>query len=473
VTVRLTGRDLTLAEVVAVARGGEQIVLAEEALAAMAAASALAAGVAEQGKPVYGLTTGLGVQKRTVQQRDDSGFSWRQVAESRAGVGPLAPPDVVRAAMLVFGNQMAGATTCIRPVLAERLVRALNDGERPEVRARGSIGASDLAQMADLATAVFAGMDLVQGEGLALINSSAFGTGSAALALADAGRLVNSADAAAALCLEGFAANVSVLHPAIERARPDPVLARTLARLRELLSGSYLWDEGAARNLQDPLNFRSTAPVQAAARRALEYADSVMAIELNAAQGNPLVSVADGTIRSACLYEVVGVSAALDFVRIALAAMLLAASERSLKLMDTPWSGLPVGLQEPGSPDLGLSILAITAESLGAEVTTLAQPVSHIVTSTAGAEGVEDRATHLPLSARRLAELIDAGEAIVAIELLASAQAVDLRGVSPLGRGTSVAHERLREVVPTMRSGDTPPVDVAPVVALIRDGAFA
>jgi histidine ammonia-lyase len=472
VTVTLTGSVLTLRDVVRVARERERVEIAAEALERMERASTLAARIAEKGEPVYGLTTGLGVQKRTRQQSDDSGFSWRQIAESRAGVGPPARPDVVRAAMLVFANQMAGATTCIRPVLAERLVQALNDDLRPDVRSRGSIGASDLAQMADLATAVFAGMELVQGEGLALINSSAFGTGSAALALADAGRLLDAADVAAALCLEGFAGNLSVLHPAIERARPDPVLARTLVRLRELLEGSYLWAEGAQRNLQDPLNFRSTAPVQAAARRALEYAESVVAIELNAAQGNPLVSVEEGTIRSACLYEVVGVSAALDFVRIALAAMLLAASERGLKLMDTPWSGLPVGLQEPGSPDLGLSILAITAQSLGAEVSMLAQPVSHVVTSTSGAEGVEDRATHLPLSARRLAELVDAGEAIVAVELLASAQAVDMRGVSPLGRGTAAAYERLRTAVPAMHLGDTPPVDVTPVVELIRTGVF-
>ena len=472
-TVVLTGRDLTLADVVAVARGGEPVELAEEALAAMAAASALAAGVAELGEPVYGLTTGLGVQKKTRQQGNDPGFSWRQIAESRAGVGPLAAPDVVRAAMLVFANQMAGATTCIRPALAERLVRALNGGEQPEVRSRGSIGASDLAVMADLVTGVYAGAELVQGEGLALINTSAFGTGSAALALADAGRLLDTSDVAAALALEGFAANLSVLHPAVERARPDPVLGASLARFRRLLEGSYLWAEGAARNLQDPLNFRSAAPVQTAAHRAFDYAASVMATELNAAQGNPLVSVEEGTIRSACLYEVVGVSAALDFVRIAFASMLLAASERGLKLMDTPWSGLPVGLQEPGSPDLGLSILAITAESLGAEVTALAQPVSHIVTSTAGAEGIEDRATHLPLSARRLAELVDAGEPMIAIELIASAQAVDLRRVSPLGRGTGVAYRVLRDVVPVMRLGDTPPVDVAPVVDLIRSGALA
>jgi histidine ammonia-lyase len=152
--------------------------------------------------------------------------------------------------------------------------------------------------------------------------------------------------------------------------------------------------------------------------------------------------------------------------------MLLAASERALKLMDTPWSGLPVGLQEAVGPDLGLSILAITAESLGAEVSTLAQPVSHLISSTAGAEGIEDRATHLPLSARRLAELVDAGEGIIAIELLAAAQAVDVRGVAPLGRGTAAAYRRLREVVPTMRLSETPPVDVEPVRELLRSGAF-
>ncbi len=159
-------------------------------------------------------------------------------------------------------------------------------------------------------------------------------------------------------------------------------------------------------------------------------------------------------------------------MRIALAAALLAASERAVKLMDTPWSGLPTGLQEPGSPDLGLSILAITAQSLGAEVTALAQPVSFIVTSTSGAEGVEDRATHLPLSARRLAEQVEAGEAIVAIQLIAAAQAVDLRGVSPLGRGTTRAYDALRGVVPMLHLGETPPVNVEPVRALLRSDAL-
>lgn len=472
-TILLTGRDLTVDDLVAVARREVRVELSDGALAAMEDASSLADRLFDLGQPVYGLTTGLGAQKRTSLRRDDEGFGWRQIAESRAGTGPAAPREAVRAAMTVFANQLAGGSTCIRPALGRRLVEALNAGEAPEVRSLGSLGASDLAAMADIAHGVFRGMELAPGEGLALMNSSAFGSGLAALAFADAARLSEAADVAAALSLEGFAANLSVLHPAVEQARPDPVLAVTLGRLRGLLEGSFLWQEGAARNLQDPLTYRSAAPIQATARRALEHAGALLAVELNSAQGNPLVSAADGVIVSAPVYEVVGLSAALDYVRIALATMLGAATERAVKLLDTPWSGLPTGLLEQVGPDLGLSILAITAQSLAAEVSVLAQPVSFVVTSSAGAEGIEDRASHLALSARRLAAAVEHGEGIVAIALVVAAQAVDVRGSRPLGRGTGAAHARIREVVPRMRAGDDPPVDVGPVRALIRSGVVS
>ena len=472
-TVTLTGSDLTLAGVLAVARGGERVGLAAEALRRMAAARAVADATRAAGTPTYGLTTGLGVQKRVSVAADDAAFEWRQVHETRSGVGPLAPADAVRAAMVVFANQMAAGYTCLRPVLAERLVEALNGDERPRVRSLGSIGASDLPPMADLVAEVFGGMDLAPGEGLALFNTSAFGTGRAALALADAARLVDAADVAGALALEGFAANLSPLHPAVERARPDPVLARTLSRLRDLLEGSYLWAGGAARNLQDPLTFRSTGPIQAAARTALEHAVERLEIELRCAQVNPVVFAGEGVIRSASVYEVLALSAALDYVRAALAGMLLAATERSMKLLDALWSGLPTGLMPEPGPDLGLSILAITAESLSVEAAALAQPVSFAVASSSGAEGIEDHATHLPLSARKLAEQVELGEALVGLELLVAAQAADTRGAGPLGRGTAAARERIRAVVPALVPGVPPPVDVEPVRGLIRAGAFA
>ncbi|HTX69457.1 MAG TPA: aromatic amino acid lyase [Thermoleophilia bacterium] len=471
-TVEIAGKDLTLDQVVAVARGGDHVALTEEALDAMTQASSLAERVFERGLPAYGLTTGLGAQKRTSLHRDDDTFGRRQIEESHVGQGPDAPPDVVRATMLVLANQFAGGSTCVRPVLAERLVQALNEGESPPVKLLGSLGASDLAPMADLARGVLGEAPLAPGEGLALINSSAFGTALAALALADMARLLDAADVAAALALEGFAANLSTLDPAVARARPDPVLARTLERFRDLLEGSRLWAEGVARNLQDPLTFRSTLPIQAAGRVALDHALDRLAIELNAAQGNPLVSVQEGRIFSASVYEVLALSAALDYARTALMSVLSSASERSVKLLDTPWSGLPTGLLSKGGPDLGLSIHAITAQSLAAEASLLAQPASFLVMSTSGAEGIEDRASHLALSARRLSEMVALGEGIVAIELLVSAQAVDLRDARPLGKVTGEAHGRIRASIPALVAGDPPPTDVTPILALLRSGVI-
>ena len=126
-----------------------------------------------------------------------------------------------------------------------------------------------------------------------------------------------------------------------------------------------------------------------------------------------------------------------------------------------------------GGPDLGLSIHAIAAQSLAAEASLLAQPVSFTVLSTSGAEGIEDRASLLPLSGRRVAEMVSLGEGIVATELLVAAQAVDVRGSAPLGAGTGAAHALIRRVIPAATAGDPPPTDVGPIRDLIRSGAIA
>ena len=388
-TVTLTGRDLTLEELVRVARGHERVALDAEARERMTRARALAERVFASGVPTYGLTTGFGVQKRVaVASEQVAAFNRRQIQEHRVGQGPHAAEDVVRAATLALANLFAGGTTVVRPQLADRLIDALNEGRRMPVRMLGSTGVSDLAPMADLAHGVLGDTELGAGEALALINTSAFGTGQAALALHDAGLLLDAADVAGALALEGFAANLSVLHGGVECTRPHASLTRTAARFRGLLEGSYLWDEGAARELQDPLTFRSTVAVQAVGREALDHALGVLAVELNAAQGNPLVDVAAGRVVSVAGYESLPLGAALDYVRIALASVLTAACERALKLLDTPWSGLPTGLAgDGGGPDLGLSIHAIAAQSLAAEAVLLAQPVSFTVVSTSGARG--------------------------------------------------------------------------------------
>ena len=266
-----------------------------------------------------------------------------------------------------------------------------------------------------------------------------------------------------ALDLEAFAANLSVLHPAVARLRPYPGLAASIGRLRELLAGSSLWDDGAARNLQDPLAFRNLAHVHGAARDALAHADAMLAIELNASQQNPLLVLDERRFVSVANYDVLPLAAALDLVRIALAPVLTSACERTLKLLASQFSGLPLGLSaDPASPEDALSEFGVATAALAGEARLLAQPVSFELASTSIAEGIEDRMTMAPLGARRLGEMVGLGERIAAIELVIAAQAVDLRRPRALGRATGELHRLVRGAIPFTGAGDEPPQDLVP-----------
>jgi histidine ammonia-lyase len=473
-TVALTGRSLTLEEVLRVARGGEAVELAPEALEQMGRARAVVESALERGEEVYGLTTGVASRKRAKVDADDVGaFNRLMIQSHRVGQGPAAPPDVVRAALVRLVNGLAGGTTGVRPTLAETLVRALNGHDAPPVRLLGSVGQGDLAPNADLAHGLLADFELAAGEALALVNNNSFGTGLSALALADAERLLDALEAAAALDLEAFAANLSIVHSAVAETRPYPGLRRTLARLRELLEGSFLWGEGAARNLQDPLTFRGAPQVLGAARDALGFALEQLAVELNASHSNPLVVAGEERIVSVSNVEVLPLAAAVDFVRIALAPALTGANERLMKLLQAPFSGLSDGLAAGSAHEDGLAELGNAGQALAAEARLLAQPVSFELASTTQAEGIEDRMTLAPLGARRLAEMVELGERIVAIELVVAAQAVDLRQAGPLGAGTRRVYDLVRGRVPFTGPGEAVPQDLEPVRDLVRSGALS
>jgi histidine ammonia-lyase len=364
VTVVLDGLSLTIDDVTRVARHGEAVAPAPRALERMRRARDLVEDALREERTVYGLTTGVGALKRAhVEPADEAAFNRRLIGTHLVGQGAHAPHDVVRAQALRLVNFFLSGDPGVRPELAELLVKLLNDDCLPDVHTLGSLGQSDLAPNADLAQSLFHDFDPAAGETLATLNNNAFATGWAALALADARRLVDAVEAGGALALEAFAANLAMLHPAVARRRPYRGLATSLTRLRALLAGSFLWQEGAARNLQDPLTFRNLVQLQGAARDALDHALAQLAVELNAAQGNPLVVLPDGPgaeardetvgpeLMDAAIgpvsvgaYDVLPLAAGLDFVRLSFASMLTSAHERSLKLLDTPWSGLPTGL---------------------------------------------------------------------------------------------------------------------------------
>jgi histidine ammonia-lyase len=475
VTVVLTGEDLTLEQVVRVARGGEPVALAAEAYARLETARAVVESVLESGVPVYGVTTGVGVRKRVrVSPAEQEEFNRMLILNHRVGQGELASEALVRATLVRLANGFAKGTAGVRPVLADLVVHALNEGPLPQVRSLGSVGQSDLPPMADLAHGLVGDVALAAKEGLALMNNNAFSTASAALAVADCARLLDVLDVAGALDLEAFAANLSILHPAVAETRPYAGLRTTIARLTELLAGSSLWEEGAARNLQDPLTFRCLPQVHGAARDALAFTSRQLEIELNASQENPLVVAGEKRIVSVANFDVLPLAAALDFLRIALAPAITSADERLLKLLQAPFTGLPVGLAvRDGLAEDSLSEFGVAAQSLTAEARLLAAPVSFELASSTHAEGIEDRMTLAPLAARRLAQMVELGERLVAIELVIAAQAVDLRDPPALGAGTRRAYELVRERIPFTDTLDPLPQDLEPVRDLIRTGSLS
>lgn len=472
--VVVTGESLTIEQVVAVARHSAPVTLGPDVISRMERSRAVVEKALAGKVPVYGLTTGVAALKREkVDPSSVDRYNQAILREHRIAQGPAANREVTRAATLILTNRFASAVPGVRPVLAERLVTCLNAGNTPPVRLLGSLGMSDLGPNADLATGLLDGMPLQAGEGLAFLNHSAFSTALATLAVADTARWLDTADVVAGLSLEGFGANLTMLHPAVARTRPYPGLTLTLERLRALLEGSYLWKEGSARNLQDPLTFRGIPQVHGALRDALTFAQGQLAIELNASQGNPIVVPDEDRVISVANFDVIPMAAAIDFLRIALAPVLTGVAERTTKLLESSWSGLESGLSPTRTAEPGLGELDIAAAALAAEGRLLAQPVSFEVSTTSIAEGIEDRMTMFPLAGRRLAEMVALGERVVAIELVAAAQAAEIRGVSPLGRGTGALFGRLRERVPFFQTAADFPVDLDPVVALVRAGVPA
>jgi histidine ammonia-lyase len=491
--VELTGDDLTVDDVVATARGQAEVRVSDTALERVGQAREIVDRLLARGESVYGLNTGLGSFYRYHIPSEQLGrFSFATVADQTSSYGRPLATDVVRAMMLTRANSMAKAGVGVRRELILLLVDALNGGVHPIVREVGSVGQGDLSEMADIGK-VLIGMgraevggrvlsgrealtavglepiELAPKEALALISANGVTLGRGALVLNDVADLVDSLQMAAALSLEGFAANLSIIHPGMARLQPQIGLNTAAGRLRELLEDSFLWQPGAARNLQDPLSFRCMPRTHGALYDVLAYARSTLESELNAANDNPLVLIQEDTIVSVGNFDVAAVAMALDLVRLAIVNALRVANERVQKLLWRHFSDLPSALALEEGPTNGLKPMGRWCAALAAEARSLANPVS-IDYAGQVAEGVEDYASMAPLAVRRTHELVSLAHRIVAHELIIAAQACDMRGRTPLGRGTRLAYESVRRHVPMLADGTDWDADLEALVDVVAYG---
>ena len=457
--VDITGFDLTIEHLVRIAREWAPVSLALEAVRCMEAARAVVDSAVARGEKVYGVTTSVGAKTGVPLAPDRIGeFNRRLLLTHNVAHGPLAPHEAVRAMMAVLLNSMASGRLGVRPLLAERLASALNEDRAIEVHIWGSMGQSDMAPITDLALALYSDIELQAGEALALLNSSALALGTAALAMADLRHSLDLWSLIAALSMEGFAANPSIVSEAALRSRPFAGLNRHGTRIRNYLAGSYLFAKGGPRHLQDPLSFRSLPLLHGTAADSLDFAYSQVETELRASQNNPIVSIEEQALISVANFDTVALSMALDVARLGFAPVVTSSAERVAKLVDSFWSGLTVGLIEEDGVGLpGFNGLAQFHKAITSEARLAAAPVVHELASSSHSNGNLDRAGMAGLAARRTGEVASLCRSIATIELLVAAQAVDVRKAAPLGAVTGRLHALVREVSPFAAAGDRVP----------------
>jgi len=448
---------------------------------------AFAEKLADRGDVVYGLSTGVGVRKKTaVDRKHMVQFQERMVLEHATGQGKAMDPVVVRASAVCLLNSICAGRTNIRPAIARRLSERLCDAESRPLRPvpkYGTTGMGDVTPLAHLSRdlvylatdATHPEMDLAAGEALPLIAQSSVATAQAAIALHEAIALLKQMNVLAALDVEAYAANPAPYCVRAEALRPYAGHKLALGTLQACLKGGELYStpNEKQRHLQSPLTFRTVAGVLGAAYDALAFCEQQVGIELNAHQQNPMSLMEDDKMITSGHFDMQAIAQAMDFARLALAPCLTTQVERSVKMLQARDTGLPDGLAHPddhGAMGHGLSEILWPLQAMGTEARLLAvQMVSAEVGSGGMAEGVEDRLTMAGLAAERLRKFVDLAHRCLAISTTISCQAIDLRGCR-LSDGLARVHGRVREHVAVMGAGDPPPASLETLVDALVGG---
>jgi histidine ammonia-lyase len=496
-TRSLTGEDLRVEDVWAVAVEGEPVSLAERARERMRAAREVVARAAHgEREHTYGINTGFGrFVSQTIPEELTEELQVRLLRSHACGVGEPYPDEVVRAAMLLRANALAKGYSGARVETVELLVECLVRGLLPVVPSRGSVGASgDLAPLAHLALPLIGeGEAWVDGErlggaealarvglepirlgakeGLSLVNGTQFMAAIGALGLARAQRLAKAADMACALSLEALQGSRTSFLPQIQALRPLRGQAASAANVLRLLEGSAIIESHRwCDKVQDAYSLRCAPQVHGASRDLLDYVEYTVSTELNAATDNPLVLVEEELLVSNGNFHGQPLAFALDVLAMAVSELASISERRVERLVNPNLSdGLPAFLTSDGGLNSGFMIPQYVAAALVSESKALCHPAS--VDSIPTSAGQEDHVSMGNASALKAWQVLANSERALAIELLAGAQAVEFLAPLQPGAGAAAVHRFVRSLSPRLVDDRPLSAEIEAMAAAIRDGS--
>jgi histidine ammonia-lyase len=490
----IDGRQLDLSGLESIAHRGHPVALAPAAREAVLAARRVVDDAVARGAVVYGVTTGFGNFANVHIPLDRLRELQLNLLRSHAaGVGPPLGEAETRGLMLLRANVLARGFSGVRLETLELLVAMLNRRVHPVVPSRGSVGASgDLAPLAHLAlplvgegecrfdgrllrgeealsAAGLAPVTLEPKEGLALINGTQLMTAVTGLSLAEAWRLALTADVVGAMTLDALQGTDVAFDERIHAARPHPGQTVSARCLRRLLDGSAIRaSHEACGEVQDAYSLRCMPQVHGALRDTLRFVTETVTVEMNAATDNPMIFAQTGDILSGGNFHGQPVALAADILAIAAAELGAISERRTERLVNPSLSGLPAFLARDGGLHSGLMMAHVTAAALASESKALAHPAS--VDSIPTSAGKEDHVSMGATAAHKAAAVVANTGRVLAVELIAAAEALEFRRPLESSPALEAVHACLRSQVAARETDRVLGPDIETAARLVASG---
>jgi histidine ammonia-lyase len=469
-TIVLDGFSLTIEKLVDIARHGEKVELAPEALERIKVCRAMLEDKIKAHEIMYGVNTGIGEFSEVVLTDEQvEQFQRYLIYNHAAGIGAPASIESIRGAIASRINVHARGYSGCRPEITLTLVAMLNKGVTPVVCQKGSVGASgDLAPMSQIALLLLGeGEAYYQGQrmsgtealekagipvpglqardGLAAINGSNLITAMSAIQLYDMNRWLMQAEIACAMTLEALYANMKPYDVRLHELRGYAGAVRAARAIMKCIEGSDLLTGKLKMKVQDAYSMRSTPQVIGAAHDALAYAKSQVEIELNGVADNPIFLPEYKLTLTGANFQGTPISLPMDMVGAAIT-MACVLSERRLNRLTNPALsiGLPPFLTKEAGMMSGMMLSQYTADSLIVEQRILSMPAS--IQSIPAAADQEDFVSMGMNTAIKNAQILENAFGVLGIEFMAAAQALDFREFTS-GRGVQVARSVVRTYI--------------------------
>jgi histidine ammonia-lyase len=495
------GNPLNFGDLRELSRGGVALTISDAAAAAIERGAAAVAQIVKRGEPAYGVNTGFGRLAQTHIPNDQLELLQSNLVLSHAvGVGDPLPAAVVRLTLALKISTLARGYSGVRRVLVDALISLYNADVLPRIPAKGSVGASgDLAPLAHLSTVLLgvgevecrgkiftadeglkiAGLTrlkLAAKEGLALLNGTQVSTALALVNLFAIDNLYATALVAGALSVDAAEGSASPFDARIHELRGHPGQISAARAYRELLAGSPINSSHRdCGKVQDPYSLRCQPQVMGACSDQIEASRAVLLREANAVTDNPLVFMNEGAnaaeVISGGNFHAEPVAFAADNLALAVAEIGALSERRIALLIDATLSGLPPFLVRDGGVNSGFMIAHVTAAALASENKLMAHPAS--VDSLPTSANQEDHVSMATFAARKLGDLAENTGIILAIELLAAAQGVDLRAPHLTSERLQRVMREIRSRVPHYDIDHYLAPDIAAMAGAVKGGVIA